>query len=237
MVKNYFLILAVILLVAAVFATYMGMNHQNPSTEAVLEVTQPVIDFDVQGQGQVLTGEFDFMNTGLGTIQVLDVVSSCDCASVEPRSFVLSHDDKVQVIVKWRTGLNRGPSGTNLWVHYEKTPGIRFQKKLRLQANIEPDIQYEPTKLVFTAGISSHSIIKFYEGKLKSAIISEVSVTHKAFSITRIQDRIIEIKFDSALWTEIDPPDVWLLAKTNSLNEPLCRIPLAVDPGPPKSSN
>lgn len=131
--------------------------------------------------------------------------------------------------ITWEIGTKRGKIGTNVEVFYIKSIGDAPRKvTTKLIADVMPDLYYSPEELHFCRGRASKQSIIFSPGSLARCEVLDAQCTHRAFQLSLNRaERMLDIIFDPKLWSQ-DMESAQVIVKTNSPNEPICRIPLWV---------
>jgi hypothetical protein len=195
----------------------------------------------VQVLGRVRQGEkypviFHLSNRFKEAVRIVEVVRSCTCTAAQVRQAALAPGEETEVEVIWESNGSRGPVTAELWVGYERgEPAVREYVPLRLEAEVLPDIRYEPEQLVFVRGREETQVIRFFPGEEAAVRVLSASCDHKAFTVKLRSDPatlgLLEVHFQPAFWLE-ETGGVWLVVQTNSQRAPTCRIPLLVRPQP-----
>jgi hypothetical protein len=227
MSKSVGLLAAAVLLLLSGGLAYLA---RQPIPEKLLAV-EPVLKLGERSQGEVIDAEFVLVNHCKCDIEIVNVVKSCSCSAYELAKSSLQSGEKTTLKVKWRTHASRGDFYSDLAIVYDKSDGGRDTSRVRLEADVVPDIRYEPVRLSFETGKKGEQVVAFFPGHQPDVTVVRAYCTHRAFQAQMHADSSgVRVTFDPALWPP-DGPRVDLVVETTSPNEPVCRLPLVVVEG------
>jgi hypothetical protein len=179
-------------------------------------------------QGSQFETRFKLRNSISGEINLLTVLKSCACLSPELSKSTLAPGEETELVVQWRSGAFRGRSASDLIVVYVDAEGKRRGSRLRITADVIPDVDYSPASLVFQSGQKASREIIFKPGGQKALSLLTAACTHRAFQARLDVERgKVDVAFNPDEWPDEDA-SVELIIQTNSPNEPILRIPLRV---------
>jgi len=185
-------------------------------------------DFGVVRQGTTATVTFHLTNTASRPLRILQVVSGCDCTSAEIPQRPLDAGESVELPVTWKAGSRRGRVASDLLIFSSLAEEKLVQTRLRLEADVDPDVAYDPPDLVFEEGRAEDRMVTFSPKAMKTLVVSEAYSTHRAFSAEVLPGTTrVRVAFDPRQW-ESDIGTAYVIVQTNSPNEPQCRVPLVV---------
>lgn len=229
------LLLACCAIVASVVTAYMAAYWGKAAEceTAALAASDPVRYLGELRQGTVATS-FDLFNQSSTSLHILHVLQSCDCAEVKVPAKEVVASEHVKLDCVWDTRGKRGRATTSLAVVYKKAGADKTQSlRLRLLANVVPEVVYSPTELVFHHGVNESKTIGLSCKSQDGFAISRAYCTQGAFQVNSCSGDSVVVSFDPALW-----PGGWssynLVVETNNSVEPTCVIPLRVLPASPQ---
>jgi len=99
---------------------------------------------------------------------------------------------------------------------------------LRVEAEVIPDIEYQPRRLIFAPDRKASQVITFSPRLEPKAAVTRVYTSHRAFTARLLAGRSqVEVAFDPSQWPK-ENPMIELIVETNSDNERLIKIPVMV---------
>src|SRR5205085_9102339 len=125
---------------------------------------------------------FELVNHYDQALAIQQVLTTCSCSTPEFSARHLEPGEQASLTVTWRTGHARGPTRANLQVVFQLADGAVGSKVLGIQANIIPDLYYDPPELVFVRGVVKIERVQFTSGRQKDFTIRKVSCSHAAFA-------------------------------------------------------
>lgn len=189
----------------------------------------PVQDLGDRYQEEEIPLQFHLQNTFEGPVVIEGLIPSCSCTEANVSPDVLQPGEQATVDVVWATHASRGDTTTSLDVVYLAPSGNRSLLTLKLQANVIPDIRYDPEEVVFQADRPSEQIIRLTPGRLSEFTANQVSVTHRAFQAVLMPDgHRIAVRFNPSEWSGGIAPTAELKVRTSSDRVQNLIIPLKV---------
>ena len=190
---------------------------------------KPQHDFGKVRQGQSLKTQIDFANYNSAPIEVIGVRKSCSCAELSISKTTIDPGDRVTLSVTWNVGTARGLIKTELAIFYTSIGQNEPQlATLYLVADVLPDFDYEPKKLVFSSRSESTQFVCVTPSQLPEVVLLDAYCTQRSFRARITVDRShVEVCFDPSLWPN-DRDRAELVRHTTSTNEPKVRIDLFV---------
>lgn len=225
MSRKLTLILAVLSFLLSAACAYLAI----PRPVEALVAAEPLKQLGELGQGVTVPVEFELVNHCPETVEIVDVLKSCSCVSTDFSKSSLSPGEGTPLKIHWSTGAARGPFGSNIGVVYKRAGQEKRQMtKLRIEAKVLPDIEYQPAQLVFAAGKMAKQVVKFWPGRDPKAAVKRAYSTHSAFAARLLGENTpVEVTFDPSKWLE-ENSAMELIVETSSANEPRITVPLIV---------
>lgn len=193
-----------------------------------LYAEQPVISFGEVSQGDVLGARFTLVNHFQNPVTINEVVTGCSCAKVSAPREILPPGEKTELQVAWEIGAKRGPSTDQVGVLFTRPDGVVSFLELQLQADVAPDIRYEPRRLEFAHGRSETLVARFGPGSMSAFSLKKAYTNQKALrAAVSAETSEVRVEYDAAV-----PVDtgawLYLSVETDSANEPTLYIPIRV---------
>src|SRR5579875_654921 len=203
MSKNWTLILASLSLLLSAACAYLAL----PSPVEALVATEPVKHLGELGQGMTVPVEVELVNRCSETVDIVDVLKSCTCVSAEFSKSSLAPAERTFLKIRWSTRAARGLFGSNIGVVYKRRrQEERHITNLRIEAQVVPDIEYQPLRLVFAPGKKTTQVVNFSPRRDPKATVGRAYTNHRAFTVKLLKETLqMEVSFDPSQWSEENP--------------------------------
>ena len=222
--KKIPLLLAGVAMFASVVCAYLA----RPPVQGGLVATKPVLDLGELSQGQTVAAEFELVNRSSGPVKILDVVKTCTCTQVEISRYLLEPQEGMVLATRWKTGASRGKTGANIGVVYTQADGPAQFLNLGLEANVVPDILFEPAEVIFEGNHKGSRVVTFSPGRRPDVSLVRAACTQPAFNAKILPGGSrVEVSFNPSLWPA-EEPSVDLEVETTSPNERVCRVAVRI---------
>ena len=213
--------------ITAVMAAYFA-RPETSATQEPLRVNPTTYNCGILRQGATAKATFHLTNTAAVPLRIADILLRCGCTSSEISKKLLDPGETADLEITWEVGSRRNETSTNLLILSTLEDKKLFQTRLELVANVDPDVNYNPVELVFEENQPQERIVTFNPNGMKTLVLSEAFSTNRAFKTTLSPEkRQVSVAFDPRRWHS-DIGVVHLVVRTNSPNEPECRVPLIV---------
>ena len=129
------------------------------------------INFGRLSQGDTVSAEFVLTTHYEGRVDIRDVGAGCSCQETNVTKRSLEPGEHAVVFVKWNVGSRRGPIQDAIWVNHSIPPKpgeveakLPWQMRLRLLADVRPEILYEPQAVSFQGGVPGTATVQLAAG-------------------------------------------------------------------------
>ena len=182
------------------------------------------------GQGAVLDATFEVTNNFQGPVEITEVNTGCSCRSAIVSRKYLGPGERSSVKITWSVGAKRGEVADEVWLVYT-TPGAAAPSRapLRLEANVLPDIRFEPNRVAFRLGQPGTARVKLTPGQMPAFIARGTLTNSTALAAICLHGgQEVEIRYTPG--SELDAVEGRFVAiDTDSPNEPQLRIPVVIE--------
>jgi len=216
--------------VFAVAGWVLLSDSQSPKSppKPVLVFTPEAVHFGTVLWG-IEYGKAVVTNASATSIEIKAVVKGCDCSEVLIKQGALIPGEQREMSFQWDTRGRRGANVISITVLYavEDDPTERFVP-LIIEANIIPDFDISPEKLVFVSDQEdAHQItLTCTEGNFVT--VRDVLIQHPAFSAVVSPDmQSATVSFDPERWTD-GTRLVQARIVTTSENQPIFLLPINI---------
>ena len=191
------------LVLIAVSLAYLATLGHVPEKRPRLVAAPELLDFG-EVRRQTLDGEFTLTNQSETPIQILHVLLSCACESVEVPRKRLEPGESVKARFTWDARRNQGESRNHFSVAY-KVPdedGVRYAHCI-WRGNVAIPVEWEPTEVRFS--LSQKEVqtdtIHFWSSEQDSLSITEATCIHPALSAAADPEtNEVTVSFDPSRW-------------------------------------
>jgi hypothetical protein len=198
---------SVALLLAATVLAYFAVPERPPAKHELLVASPDVFDFGGVKRGE-LAGEFTLTNESPSTIQLLHVIRSCSCQSVDVPRKRMEPKESVHAAFQWDVRRLRGESYTQFIVVY-KVVGegeIRYTKCV-CRGDVTAPFEIEPNEFSFFFARKELQTarVTFLSTEHRDFAVQEALCVHPAFSATcdRKTNEVV-VSFDPSRWHDED---------------------------------
>ncbi len=202
--------------------------------EEPLKVNELSHFFGTLRQGTTDKAVFHLQNVGQKEIEISRVLSSCSCTVTEIPNKRIMPGGSTPLEVEFSTGIARGNKKSDILVsYYVDGEDQSYNLPLSIKAFVEPDVDFIPKQLVFTEGVTESKTVILKTKYIPKLEITETYCTQEAFNViaktfdSKDNSCQVEVKYDSNRWT-LKNGEASLKIKTNSINEPIIRIPIII---------
>jgi hypothetical protein len=213
--------------IVAVVAAYNARPGRSMPDQPVL-VEPSCFDCGVLRQGETAKAKFRLTNAGSAPLKIKEVLSHCGCTSIGVPKKPIAPGETAELAIRWEIGTRRNKTATDLLILSTVQDKALFQTQVVMKADVTPDIDYDPSELVFDEGKPREHIVTFSPKAIQKVALSEAYCANRAFTATLLpNENRVRIAFDPTKWHgDIERSE--LVVKTNSPNEPQCRIRITV---------
>lgn len=213
-------------------AGYFAIPQQEPATPPPGLHAEPVVArVGEQGQGELVPVEFRLTNHDAEPVEIYSVVTSCGCLVPSVSRKHLAAGQETTISLQWYTGSARGPVAQSIWV-YHSIPGNPPEEggrmQLRIEGEVVPDIQVQPTSVQFTATQAGSARVVLSPGRLPSFMVRQVYANSPALSAKYLpESSAVEITYTPK--GELDTgAGLHVAVETSSKTEPTIHVPVKV---------
>ena len=225
MSRSIILIGAFLSSVACVILIALGLN--NPAIGLIAET--PVLDYGMLPQGSIVDASFEVRNEDADAVDIENIDGGCSCLSSQASPSHIEAGGKSIVAVKWAVGAARGNTSKQILVRYKDvTSPDTYSLLLTINADVLPDFNYEPKRLIFLLNRGAKQEIEIQPGRITGVGVNKAYCTHKAFTATIESKSRVRVDFARADWNQDEASSAYLILETTSINERVTRIPLLV---------
>lgn len=211
-------------------AGYVALSPAKPAPEAppppALVVEQPVHDFGVVGQMETLHTEFRLVNRFPIAVTIKELLKGCSCAHAAISPERLEPGQTATLTVVWQTGGRRGKASEVVTVFALPDGEGPVTVQVRLKAQIQPDVRYEPDELRFVRTEAGTTTLQFTPGRMPDVQIRSAHPTVSALQ-TAVDPATgtVTVRYDPAK-LEGDHPGATVMVQTTSPKEPWVSVPV-----------
>ncbi len=214
---------------------YHSPNLANPPKPTGLYPTPFEVDFDALKQGDTAQAEFVLTNHYDSSVEIREVQAGCSCQEASITKKLLDPGDQAIVTVKWQVGGRRGKVTDSIWVTHS-IPGTQEdreakqlgQLRLKLVADVQPEIAYDPVALTFRFGEPATATIQLKSGCRDRFTIKGVSSNSRCLSVVYFAPtQSVEVRYTPQ--DELDRGQgLEVLIDTDGEAEPRLHIPVRI---------
>ena len=188
-------------------------------------------------QAEMVQTSFRLRNSSKEAIELVAVQTSCGCAAAIVGEKQLQPGATSDLTVQFATGTARGRRTAVVQLVYRglKT-GHQRLLILPVTATVEPDYDFQPAQVQFARGESATSTVRFWAVRQADFAISDVYVESSALNKLQVTASCVPPEPGRSDWVivvEYQPGEgesvldhAQVVVKTNSVREPICRIPV-----------
>jgi hypothetical protein len=225
MSRTSLLAITIVSLVVSVAAAFLAVPKQPEG----LYASPAAADLGELSQQQRLTTAFTLKNGFSRPITIDAIAKTCGCTEFELQRNSLRPEEQTGLKATFYTGRARGHITANLTVFFHHEGGQREWITLPMGADVVPEIDCEPSTLVFRPNHGETKEVRLSSKSGKPFLAKRANCDHAAFEARLLSDRnAIQITFDPSRWSP-DLGEARLLIDTSRATEPTIRVPLRVD--------
>jgi Protein of unknown function (DUF1573) len=199
-----------------------------PTPEPDLWTKNTTIDLGDVYQRQEKTAAFEFVNHFPHDVEIVEMIKGCSCSEAAFSEKRIKPRQTAVLKVTWKTGQMRGRQGVSIDFVYKVENNETFHKIVRVEANVVPDINYEPKTIAFAGTIPETQRIRFSSGRMKRFLLANARANHPAFKAEVRDGNAVEVSFDGKTPVYANGLEPVLILETDSPNEPHIQIPLKI---------
>jgi hypothetical protein len=229
-------ILFLALVAGSATAGYYATPRQSPRRDQVGLIPDKLVhDFGRLGQSELVQVEFTLTNRYPAPVEIKDVHTSCSCQVPVVSRKHLAPGEQTVIKLTWSTDSKRGRVADPFWVVHtipgqpERTLG---RMTLGVKADVEPDVQVEPTAITFDHGQPGVKRVKLSAGRLATFTVGQVYCNSRSIETTwHPTTSEVEVKYTPR--GELDfGPGIQVSVSTDSPREPVLSVPVTIRPQP-----
>ena len=228
LLRDKFLILAVIAGLASLVTTYHAVVSEN-SPDDGLQAVSAVFDAGEVRQG-IVSAKFELVNRSKVPQRILHIVKSCRCSEIDASTEEIVPSQSTTIKCRWDTSGLRGNVKTGFVVVYSEGPGKKLAKlSLTLQGEVIPEFDFFPPRIEFTEGeAATRSICLVPRTSESKVVVEKASCAYEAFKVLLRNEREIRVSFSPELWVSDPYLNVKIEVVTNCKTDQRCEIPVRI---------
>jgi hypothetical protein len=194
------------LLAAAGALAFAAVERSSVSKSQSLVAVPDLFDFGTVRPGEH-DGEFTLTNNASKGLQIIHVILTCSCETVEVPRKRLEPNESVNARFRWDSRGQYGDRQKRFSVVYrlDGEEGTRFVD-CSFRGSVDAPVQFTPKELTFSLLDESPqtAVIRFSSREGAAFAIANAACAHPAFSAECTSSNEVSVSFAKSLWTEHD---------------------------------
>ncbi len=135
------------------------------------------------------------MNYFSQDVEIVDIVKGGSCSDALFSTKLLRPRERGSLAITWKTGSSRGRHGINVNIIYKLENSEEIYKTLRVEANVVPDIEYEPKDVVFDGTKPEKKSVRLRPARMDRFVVAKARCNHPAFK-AHVSGNAVDVIFD-----------------------------------------
>ena len=225
------LCMALFFLGASVYLCFLafaiGNGENRGTTQPILEIDAPAIDFGDVKQHQTLTKRCKLTNRSTSILVIRDLVKSCGCTTAEVTSTEIEPGASVFLDIEWNTRSLRGRNTEVVGINFtKKTDEETMTVTLSLIANVQPSVKSSVDHLEFSIAEPASKSVTFQRVDTKPLAITSCKTSQEAFRVTH-EGAEVRVIFEPKNYRP-ESGAMAVLIRTDCPEEPVIQLPIKI---------